>query len=261
MDYQQLLVQHLGLVEKVVRFVARRHHLSNADAEEFASLVRFKLVDRDFAILRKFEQRSSISTYLTIVIERLCLDFCTARWGKWRPSAAARRLGAVAILLEQLLVRDGITFDEAVGTLQTNHGVNQTREELHMLLLQLPRAGRGIPDAASEAIACRVAQPAFEHDDDERLVERVHIALASALASLPAEAQHIVRLRFVQGLTVAQMARVLEVSPKPLYRKFAHIIATLGSELRRQGVDEASIARIVGHPTLALSGVLATPRQ
>ncbi len=108
MDYQKLLLQHLDIVDRVLKYVARRHHLSAAETDEFASLVHFRLVDRNFAILRKFQGRSHLATYLTTVVERLYLDFCIARWGKWRPSAAARRLGQVAEMLERFLGRDGM---------------------------------------------------------------------------------------------------------------------------------------------------------
>jgi hypothetical protein len=104
-EYQSLLVQQLGHIDRVVQAVARRHQLTVADAEELTSVVRFKLIDKDFAILRKFEGRSAITTYLTVVVARLCLDFFNERWGKWRPSAVARRLGGSAILLEQLVDR------------------------------------------------------------------------------------------------------------------------------------------------------------
>ena len=260
MDYHEFLVRHLALVDKVVRFVARRHHLSQSDLEEFASLVRFKLVDRDFAVLRKFEQRSSISTYLTVVIDRLCLDFHIAKWGKWRPSAVARRLGPVAILLERLIVRDGITFDEAVGTLQTNHGVSETREELHTMLLRLPVRVPRRSTTEHLSAAGETSDSAFDSRDDEHVVARVHAALAEALERLSDEERHIVSLRFGQGLTVPQMALTLDVDPKPLYRRLEAIIRTLGRELRGRGIDEQEIRRIVGHPTLALSGVISHRR-
>ena len=67
MDYQQLLVDHLDQVNRIVRLVARRHRLPAFDADEFAGVVRFKLVDRYFAILRKFQGRSSLTTYLPVV--------------------------------------------------------------------------------------------------------------------------------------------------------------------------------------------------
>ena len=257
MDYKLFLVQHLSLVDKVVRFVARRHHLTATDTEDFASLVRLKLVERDFAILRKFQQRSTFATYLTVVVERLCLDFCIAKWGKWRPSATARRLGSIAILLEQLIVREGITFDEAVGTLQTNHGVSATREELHGLLLQLPvRAGRHGTNRPPSAVPDQSIESGLADREDEDLVARVNLALRHALLALNREDQEILRLRFGQGLSISQCSRTLARPSRQLYRRVSHIIRVLRAELERRGVDEPDIARIVGHPTFAVHGVL-----
>jgi RNA polymerase sigma factor for flagellar operon FliA len=260
LDYHLFLVQHLTLVEKVVRFVSRRHHLSMGDADEFASLVRFKLVDHDCAILRKFEGRSALNTYLTVVIDRLCLDFLTAKWGKWRPSAAARRLGSVAILLEHLIVRDGMTFDEAVGTLQTNHGVSHSRGELHELLLQLPTiAARGRHGDLADPPYGRGGHtlPTLpDENDDFDMVVRIQEALNEAIAALGPDERRLIQLRFEQGMPVVDIARKLGVRTKPLYRRLEHIIRGLRSDLQRRGIQEREIARIVGHPTLALSGIL-----
>ncbi len=55
------------------------------------------------------------------VVQRLFLDHRNRQWGKWRPSAEAKRRGPLAILLERLVVRDGWTFEQAVETLRTNH--------------------------------------------------------------------------------------------------------------------------------------------
>jgi len=46
------------------------------------------------ALLAKFEGRSSLRTFLTVVIQRLFLDHRISAWGKWRPSAEARRGGS-----------------------------------------------------------------------------------------------------------------------------------------------------------------------
>ena len=93
MDYQRLLLDHLDLIDQIVRTVGRRRHLSAAEQEDFASFVNLRLVDDDYAILRKFQNRSTLWTYLAAVIERMSLDFCAEEWGRWRPSAMAERLG------------------------------------------------------------------------------------------------------------------------------------------------------------------------
>ena len=115
-DYEALLVAHLPLIDSVVRAVAHRYWLSADETDDLGGDIRLKLVENDHDVLRKFEGRSSLRTYLMTVVLRHVLDQRNARWGKWRPSVLARQLGPIAILLDQLLTRDGLSFDEAVET-------------------------------------------------------------------------------------------------------------------------------------------------
>jgi RNA polymerase sigma factor (sigma-70 family) len=259
LDYQKLLLDHLELIDRVVHFIARRHHLSASDAEEFLSIVRFKLIDRDFAILRKFQGRSNLATYLGTVVERLYLDFCIARWGKWRPSASARKLGGVAIQLEQLMTRDGLTFAEAVGTLQTNYGVTHSREELHAIMAKLPvRSARrfaGEEELAVVATRTAATDPPADDTADRAALDRVDRALAAAMAALSPEQQLILKWRFQEGLSVVQIARLMAAEPRPIYRQIEQIVAGLRDQLDREGVDESDIARVVGHPAFALGQI------
>src|SRR5437868_15414339 len=107
-----LFESELAVIDRVTAFICARHHLSAADSDDFSSHVKLKLIEDNYAVLGSFEGRSSIRTFLTIVVERLFLDYRTSAWGKWRPSAAAKRGGATALLLEQLLTRDGYSFEE-----------------------------------------------------------------------------------------------------------------------------------------------------
>jgi RNA polymerase sigma factor (sigma-70 family) len=260
-DYQKLLLEHLALVDRLIGHVARRHHFSSAHTEEFASLVRFKLIDQDFAILRKFQGRSNLSTYLTAVIEHIYLDFCVAKWGKWRPSAAARRLGPLAMLLEQLVSRDHLTFDEAVTTLEINHGCTATRDELRAMLVQLPtRTASRLAAEKRYAIAAARAgarDPALDREEDAEIVERIEAVLARALAGLPARDQLLLKLRFQEGLTAAAVARFLHAEEKPVQRQLRHTMRLLHHRLREEGIAAEDIGRIVGHPALTLGQLLA----
>jgi len=139
MTREQLFLSELALIERVIAWVCARRCLRGADGEDFASTVKLRLIENDYEILGRFEGRSSLRTYLTAVVNRLYLDYQTQRFGKWRPSAEARRLGPVALRLEALLYRDGLTFEEARGVLQTDFQVAESREALHELSLKLPR--------------------------------------------------------------------------------------------------------------------------
>src|SRR5258707_733762 len=116
MDPQELFLSNLDAIDRAIGYVCHRNHLSPQDAEEFNSEVKTKLIEANYAVLRKFEGRSSFSTYMTTVIQRLYFQWRVQMWGKWRPSAEARRLGEKAITLERLLTRDGFTYREALET-------------------------------------------------------------------------------------------------------------------------------------------------
>jgi RNA polymerase sigma factor (sigma-70 family) len=264
-DYQKLLLEHLDHVDRVVRYLSRRHHLTKEEAEDLSSHVRLRLIDKDFAVFRKFQGRSNLGTYLTTVVERIYLDYCVSNWGKWRPSAAARRNGPIAILLDQLITRDGLTFNEAVGTLQVNHGVTASREALHAIFVQLPlRTVRRF--AAEEEVAAVVGQMgvrdrALEQQDDVEVVERVEAALTHLLAELPALEHLLLKLYFQDGLSMAAISRILHTQAGSLYRRMNEAVASLRAKLGQHGIDGKDIERIVGHPALTLGRLLSeTPR-
>jgi DNA-directed RNA polymerase specialized sigma24 family protein len=99
MTREQLFLEQLAVIERVIGWVCSRHGLRGADAEDFASAVKTRLIENDYEVLGRFEGRSSLKTYLASVVNRLYLDFQVQRFGKWRPSAEARRLGTVALRL------------------------------------------------------------------------------------------------------------------------------------------------------------------
>src|SRR5947199_2118510 len=142
----QLFLKSLPLIRKIIAFASRRSRFRPQDAEDFSSWVMEKLIEDDYGVLRQFQGRCSLATYLSTVIQRLALDFRNHLWGKWRPSADAERLGKLAVRLEELLVRDEYTFDQACQILRINEGVGLTVAELDDLRAKLPpRTGRQPP--------------------------------------------------------------------------------------------------------------------
>ena len=85
--------------------------MSSDESEDFKSDVRLHFRHRDFDPLRQFEGRSSLQTYLTVVISRLLLDHRNGLSGRWRTSTEAKRLGPSAIPIERLVAHDAWTSD------------------------------------------------------------------------------------------------------------------------------------------------------
>ncbi|MFP3939624.1 MAG: RNA polymerase sigma factor [Thermoanaerobaculia bacterium] len=238
---EDLFLDHLPLVERVIAFTCRRYRLRGEEAEELGAQVKARLVEDDYAVFRKFQGQSNLATYLTTVVQRLFLDRLRARKGRPRPSAEARRLGAVAIRLERLLYWDGFSFDEACRILQENHGVDVSWQELEEVAGRLParvieRRHEGGEEPARLAGALERPDEAALARERDREAERVVEALEGALAVLDAEDRLILRMRFEDDFTVADVARALSLPQKPLYRRIDALKRHLRRELEARGL-------------------------
>ncbi|HEV2146432.1 MAG TPA: hypothetical protein VGR37_03360, partial [Longimicrobiaceae bacterium] len=137
-DLEALFLENLGWIERVAASICRRHGFGGDDAEDFASWARLRIVEDDYAVLRKFRGESSVTTYLTVVVAMLFRDYRVSRWGRWRPSAAARRHGRLAVRLETLVHRDGYRLEQAGELLRTTGETDLSERELAELLARLP---------------------------------------------------------------------------------------------------------------------------
>jgi hypothetical protein len=94
-------------IDEVTAQVCRRHRLRADESEDFRSEVRLHFTQPDCDPLRRFEGRSSLETYLIVVISRLFLDYRNRVPGRWRPSTEAKRSGRSAVPIEGLVAQDG----------------------------------------------------------------------------------------------------------------------------------------------------------
>src|SRR6185295_8488775 len=92
----------------------------------------------DCGVLRQFKGESSLRTFLVVVVQRILIDAHVARYGKWRPSRRAQRLGAVAVQLERLVYRNRFALGDATKILRSRLAISDTDDELSFLLSLLP---------------------------------------------------------------------------------------------------------------------------
>jgi len=252
-----LYSEHADTIESVLAYTRRAHRLSADDGDEFSSWARLRLLEDDSAILRKFRGQSSPKTFLVTVIQRLFLDWRIKEWGKWRPTADARRLGPVAIELERLVGRDGTEYEEAVETLLSK-GTALTRDECDRIWAELPR--RGARRRTGEEVLARVPSPAPSHDlvesaEGQASAHRARAALVDALPALTPQEQLIIRLRFQDGFTVARIAQLIGEEQKPLYRRLEQILGRLRTALTAAGVTADEVRDLLGNPAVELGAV------
>jgi RNA polymerase sigma factor (sigma-70 family) len=231
----------LPRIERTCRFIAGRYGLLGADAEDFTSHVKLRLIEGDYDILRKFEARARIETYLVTVIDNLARDYRISLTGKWRPCAAARRLGAIAMTLDRLLFRDRHTLDEAWEIMTTNHRLDVSRADLERLAEQLPPhsvrqfiseeglAGVAASDAAPDAALLEV--------EGRSHTARVREVLQEVKAALAPQDQVILAMRYEDGVKIVDIAAALGIEQRLLYRRLDGLHTRLRREVEARGIS------------------------
>jgi hypothetical protein len=74
-DLEALYVENLPRIDMIVALLARRHGLSPDAADKFAIWAKARILENDFAVLAKFRGRSSLATYLAVVLTILCREY------------------------------------------------------------------------------------------------------------------------------------------------------------------------------------------
>jgi RNA polymerase sigma factor for flagellar operon FliA len=251
-----LFDSQLDVIERLIPFVSSRHHMPGIDLDDFDAHVKLKLIEDDYAILKKFEGRSNLRTYLTVVIQHLFLDYRIKAWGKWRPSAEAKRSGEIAILLERLMQREGYGFEEAFELMQTNHQITMTRRELEAIAARLPHRLRRRFESDVALTGVAADQPSLDEivGDHERemTAARLESALNKAMAGLETQDRLIFELRYRDGQTIADIARALGLDQRALYRRVQRCLGALLTELQASGIDKAQATEILGSAAISV---------
>ncbi len=120
---------YLGLIYRIIHHTAhlRGVTMQPEDVEDLASDILLQVVANNYAVLRQFQGRSSLATYLTIICRRNCIHLL------------ARKFGTAAIFKSAPM--DSQAMLETVADLEDN---SDSLEHVHDLLTQLPKGVREV---------------------------------------------------------------------------------------------------------------------
>jgi RNA polymerase sigma factor for flagellar operon FliA len=251
-----LLEQNIHVIRQKLYRLSRRSGLPEDEAEELRSWALFKLVDNDYRILASWQGRSSLSTFLTVVLVNLMRDYRIQVWGKWRPSAAALRQGPVAVLLERLWVRDNLPLDEAIERMRSEHAVSLSRSELEWIAASLHRTPERRRVNEEELLRTPTdgqVESRLADGERARTEERLRELLAPLLRSLPAEDSLLLKLHYWDGLSMAEISRLLRRPQRKLYAVRDKCLRKLRRHLEEGGVSPDQVRELPGCSSLDLA--------
>jgi RNA polymerase sigma factor (sigma-70 family) len=252
MDAEKLLLENWDAVERAVAFTCRKHGLRGADAEDFMSVVKVRLFEDEFHIVEEYRGDSSFSTYVSVVVNRLFIDQCIKEHGKWRPSADAKRGGPVAVELERMVQWEGLSAEEAVQRAAAAHP-ELARADIEALAAHVaPRNRRRSTVALDE---CTTQLLTAEEEADALMIahDRRKVAQAASevvrgyLRNLEEQDRLILQLHFESGLQFSEIARMLQVEAKPLYRRKDELLKELRAAVQRAGLSADEVLDAIGH--------------
>lgn len=259
---RELLERHIDLIQHKLRSLGRHSGLPDHEADEFCSWAMFRLVDDDYRLLASWQGRSAFSTYLTVVLVNLMRDYRIHLWGKWRPSAEARRHGAETVLLERLWLRDGLSLGEAIDRLQAERGATLSRAELERIAGSLPRRTprRRVGEEELQRVGIDGHVEARVEDGERaRLAARLQTLLLPRLESLATEDRLLFKLHYQDGLTVAAISHLLGRPQRELYSSRDRCLKQLRQALQEAGLDGEEICALpdgsFGELAAVLTGV------
>ncbi|HEX8322119.1 sigma-70 family RNA polymerase sigma factor [Longimicrobium sp.] len=248
LESESLFLEHLRHIERVAEMTCNDHGVRGAEAEDFVSWIKLRLMEDDYAIIQRFRAESSIKTYLATVVSRQFFEYWRAMRGRWRASAMAERLGPPAKDLEILVYREGYSLAQAGEKLRTAGRTQLSDTELARLLARLPEHSRHRPkEVSTDSVLDEMpskSQPDMDLGETDAFRARMLSALDRVMSQLDPENRLIFRMRFADGHSLADVARVLGLEQKPLYRRVEKLRQRLRTALEAEGVQDTDVRGI-----------------
>jgi RNA polymerase sigma factor (sigma-70 family) len=263
-DYQRLIGSHFSFIEKRCwQVVQSRRNPSSGhplkienEVLELCNRVLDKLKQNDYQILRQFQGKAKLTTYLTAIIANQSVDLIRKYRGRDRQKERAKKLGKLGEQIYQLALVDNLSPEE-IHMQVSESGPNKLTVADIDEMIALIRGKRypGNPEPAPGGAVKEGAaingngQPVVVDDKknpEELMVEhnghtKVKGVVEGLLHGLSGEERMILRLRFParegdSPCSIVEIAETLGISAKATYKKISRLLHRCKKKLEKEGV-------------------------
>lgn len=244
-DSAKFFEDNLKHIEAATNAVCARRGIFSDDAEEFSSHVKLKLIENDYRIISSFEGKSSLRTYLHTVINRLFIDLKRHEQKRWRASEGAKRMGEIAVKLEELICKQSYPFEEAYTILCTNNNMTTpiNRDEAYEIALKL-RERTPVPHNKNDEEALS-RTPSDGIHPDEAILKKEFSKTKTALEEVVSEIESditpedrlMLKMKFKDNFKVSEIARGLSLERVKVDRRIKSILTDFKKEILKRGFN------------------------
>jgi len=265
--WEEFLRAHADMIYCVIGTLARTYD----DRMDLFLFVCAGLRANEMRRVRRFrhlpEAPCRFTTYLTVVVRRLALDYERSRRGRERPFQSLTALDSTDRLILEYRIRRGKTIDELRDELRRRHGVDLAPAALADRIARVERTlspsqrwrllsrwawrrptlpvdpVRAIAGSTSAPVPLRSGgvdpEACLRADDAGR-------TFADAVSALPARQQLVIALRFRDGLDIGAAATSLGVSSAQIERNTRDALTAIREVLGAAHITREELERACG---------------
>jgi RNA polymerase sigma factor (sigma-70 family) len=211
--------------------------IAGVDADTLFNEVLDRLKADSYKVLRDFENRSKLTTYITTIIAHLVIDIKRKIDGRNRIKERAKALGPTGEKLYDLVFIKGYPAPEAYDSLQTTEKIKETFDEFQMIVEKI----RGHQTSAPQQ------QPITKNTPEQDLIskqreELTKKVLNETLSELSNEERLLIRMKFPlsddeEPKSLSEIGKMLHTTEKAVDSRIRRILTKLKEKMLRHGLS------------------------
>ncbi len=260
--FQQIITDNFVFIEKqcfsVVKLRLRGQTQENQlnienEALELSNRVLDLLKKNDFRILRDFQEKCKLTTYLCAIISRQAIDMIRRKLGRSREKERAKLLGEAGLLVYERIFKDKYSPAEVLDELNsTKHSC--TLEELEEIVKKIKGPNKientendsiirtGKVTVKEEVVVVDNKSDPQQITMDNMQREKTREVINDILHQLSGEERLILRMRYPAGegeepKPVQFIADTLSISQKAVYKRITRIMKKCKQRANERGVS------------------------
>ena len=265
-SFREIISDHFQLIERqcynaVKRQLKNHGALNNPlnienEALELSNQVLDTLRHDDYRVLRQFKGDAKLSTYITTIIARQAVDLVRKKLGRSREKERAQKFGEIGMVIYEKIILQGCSPEEIYPELKSTKGFSHSLEEVETIAEKIKGKKTGLTFANGDNPVVKNGAslnedghyiiPDKKNDPEELLIEeqrkqKLGEAVKDIIAHLNGEERIILRMRFPANDEekpgkVEQIATVLGISEKAVYKRIARVLKKCKNLLEQKGV-------------------------
>ncbi len=265
--YNNLIHDNFAFIEKQCYYAVRlrrqafsqKNHIDTEnEALELSNRVLDQLTKNDFRVMKRFQKKSRLSTYLSTIIANQAIDLIRKKRGRNREKERAKQFGELGNQIYQKIVVQGLSAEKTYSELLSTHQLKPSRTDFDLIVEKIRGSRQNPveinrfesnsinPDKTPKAESWEEIISKNENNPEEITIkktqqQKVEKTLSLIIKELKGEERLILRMRYPASkedpMDVEAIASKLGISKKAVYKRINRILNKCRTIMGKKGID------------------------